>query len=637
MNIAKPPQINSDYFLIINYEMPLLAAIVSSYVNSVGFYVPTFEFAEVTSNSKDFDETKFDDGEIDEHYISRVRSQDFNIKVNNSLQRLRGCKYLIIVGLSKNQLSYLSFLNDYNKIYIDTIEEVDFTLSHLVEKSGYLSCNISNVYDALYVSIQKNLKLKIDENAVDVEINDANKKGLIVVERVDNSTLPLAISYATAVNANLKIIDSPHVDLSTYRVLIQKWKEKASEGIEDQNTFNDLSALIYPSVEHIDFLKYKYATFFTTGAPYGLILKNQIPISHVHLQLLPGFFLFNNIQIDSFSDSPSALVFSPLEFQDEETDAVIDYLENKNLFVKPLIGKNATVFNLDNHIKEYPYSVLHICSHGGEIEGSRITETFKDRDGNEHTIVYDEVASFAISPYQDQHPVTTKSFFRTFDGYIWRSKELKAIEHPHYIFSDMTNYLRRKKKKDRSKKVIVDGSCYIKCYVSHSQAIFRHLASGHSPFIFNNTCWSWADISESFLAVGAKGYIGTLWAINNNVAKTSAELFYKDIFDGTILEAFHKMHQKAIGTKDENIYSFWGLHFSRVMSGVNKESSRKIVWLKMHKSLQIWKDKLANTTREGMRKNINEFIDWNAREQVKDFKTEITEMYLNDKKRKKKL
>ncbi len=161
--------------------------------------------------------------------------------------------------------------------------------------------------------------------------------------------------------------------------------------------------------------------------------------------------------------------------------------------------------------------------------------------------------------------------------------------------------------------------------------MFRHLASGHSPFIFKNTCWSWTDISESFLAVGAKGYIGTLWAINNNVAKTSAELFYEDLFKGTILEAFHRMHQNSIGMKDENIFSFWGLHFSKVRSNDNKESSRKIVWLKMNKSLEIWKDKLENTTRKGMRENINEFINWNVREQVKDFKEEITEMYLKDK------
>ncbi len=635
MDTDKAPKVNSKYFLIVNYEKPLLASVVSSYVNNIGYYVPTFQFAEVTSNSKDFDNTKLGDGEIDEHYISRVRSQEFNIKVHNSLKRLRGCEYLIIVGLSENQISYLDFLDDYNSIYIDSVEEVDFSLRHIVEKSCYLPCNSNDVYNALYKAIENNQMLQIDECKEDVVVADDKKGGVIVVEKVDNSTLPLAISYATSINANLKLIDSPDVDKSKYRVLIQKWKEKASEGIEDQNAFNDLSALIYPLIEHIDFQRYEYATFFTKGAPYGLILKNKIPISHVHLQLLPDFFLFNNIQIDSFSESPSAVVFSPLEFQDEETDSVIDCLESKNLFVKSLIGKNATVFNLDNHIKEYPYSVLHICSHGGEIEGSRITETFKDRDGVEHTVVYDEVATFALSPYEDQHPVTIKNFFRSFDGYIWRSKELKAIEYPQYVFSDMTNHLRRKKDKDKSKKVIVDGSCYIKCYISHSQAIFRHLASGHSPFIFNNTCWSWSDISESFLAVGAKGYIGTLWAINNKEAKLSAELFYEELFNGTILEAFHKMHQKTVGTKDENIYCFWGLHFSKIQTGVTKESSRKIVWLKMNKSLQIWKDKLKKTRRVGMRKNINEFIDWNAREQVKDFKAEITEMYLRDKRTKK--
>ncbi len=401
---TSPPEINSKFFIITSYQKPLLSAIVLSYLCAKGFYTPTFLFAEVTSNTKEFDDTKLADGEIDEHYISRVRSSDFNIKTHNSLKRLKGCEYLIIVGLSENQISYLDFLDDYNTIYIDSIGDVDFSLSHLVEKSGYLSCKSDDAYNALYTAIENDLMLTINENEDNVSVVDNIEGGLIVVEKVDSSSLPLAISYATSVNANLRLIDLPDVDTSKYRLLIEKWKEKASEGNEDQNAFNDLSALIYPSIEHIDFMKYEYVTFFTKGAPYGLIIKNQIPVTHVNLQLLPDFFLFNNIQIDSFSESPSAIVFSPQEFQDEETDCVIEYLENQNLFVKSLIGKNATVFNLDNHIKEYPYSILHICSHGGEIEGTRITETFKDRDGVKHTIVYDEVATFALSPYQDILP-----------------------------------------------------------------------------------------------------------------------------------------------------------------------------------------------------------------------------------------
>ena len=115
------------------------------------------------------------------------------------------------------------------------------------------------------------------------------------------------------------------------------------------------------------------------------------------------------------------------------------------------------------------------------------------------------------------------------------------------------------------------------------------------------------------------------------MAKVSAELFYEDMFEGTILQSFHKMHQKTIGTKDENIYFFWGVHFSKVRAGVNIESSRKIVWLKMNKSLQIWKRKLNKTKRNEIKRNVSEFIDWNIREQLKDFKKEITEMYLRNK------
>ena len=80
-----------------------------------------------------------------------------------------------------------------------------------------------------------------------------------------------------------------------------------------------------------------------------------------------------------------------------------------NILVATLVGENATHFNLDNHIQYYPYTLLHLCSHGGEVEGTRITEKFVDRNGDEHVVEYDEVFSFGINPFQDSHRIENKA------------------------------------------------------------------------------------------------------------------------------------------------------------------------------------------------------------------------------------
>jgi hypothetical protein len=88
-------------------------------------------------------------------------------------------------------------------------------------------------------------------------------------------------------------------------------------------------------------------------------------------------FLKFNLLCELRPTLPSSIVFSPLEFEDEETNFVINKLED------------ATSYNIDNHVKEYPYEILHICSHGGEVEGSHLIEQFTDRDGNKHIVEYD--------------------------------------------------------------------------------------------------------------------------------------------------------------------------------------------------------------------------------------------------------
>src|SRR5690606_8164672 len=105
-------------------------------------------------------------------------------------------------------------------------------------------------------------------------------------------------------------------------------------------------------------------------------------------------------------------------------------LEVENIYVKPLVGSQATYYNLNNHIQHHPYSLLHICSHGGEVIGDRIVENIEDRNGVLHKLEYDEVFTYGLNPYEDAHSVATKRYPRKLNGLKWGGKELNSSEYP---------------------------------------------------------------------------------------------------------------------------------------------------------------------------------------------------------------
>lgn len=599
----KIPEIDNEFFCIANYDNPILSAVVSSFVSKFGKYLPMFEFSSVTTKKIKTDNEN--DEDIDEHQLSRVRATEFNIKIKNTLNRIGGCNILLLIDLSDDQKSYLTFLENYTIIEIKDVYDVEMYLRYASNKTEFLSCKSNEIHLGLYFASENNLLLKIDENAQKIDLNDS-KDGIIVIENINYVSTIIAVNYAISINATIKIVEPIKLREREIYQLIEKWQES-----DDINTYNDLSASIYPNVEDINFLQYKYATFFTVGVPYSLILENVIPFTHVHLYLNPDFFIFNNIYFENNEIIKSAIVFSPLEFNDEETDYVISKITDNNFFVKELIGKDAIVFNIDNHVKEYPFNILHICSHGGEINGFEITEKFVDSIGNSHIVEYDEVVSFAPSRGKELIPVTTKMIFRKFDGFNWKSKELKEVEYPHFVFSDMLNAIQKNEHKNRIPKKRIPNSCSIKCFDFNYQAMFNLLAGNHSPFIFNNTCWSYSDISHKFIEVGAKAYIGTIWGVNNSIAKKTAESFYDELFNNTILDSLQRSLIHSKGTKDENIYFMWGLHFTSIKEGLSIEESKKDVALALMKSTDIWMDKLNTTKKPSIRTNITELIEWN--------------------------
>ena len=360
-----------------------------------------------------------------------------------------------------------------------------------------------------------------------------------------------------------------------------------------------------------------------------MILNNIIPITYVNNNLSPDFFIFNNLIAEGTKPMYSAIVFSPLAFgKDEETEFIINKFKANEYYVKELTGKEASVFNIDHYIKEFPYEVFHICSHGGEVDGYTRIEDFIDRDGNSHTVEYDEVVSFAPHKSEENIQVSSVFIFRKFDGLIWKSKELSEKEYEKFVFVDMLDHIKNiKRKKGKKNNNILDSS-HIKCSDFNYQPMFNIIAGSHTnPLIFNNTCFSWSDISDSFLNSGARGYIGTLWSIKNVIAKEVAETFYTNIFDGTILDALQKGLIHTNSDSDFNVYIYWGLHFSSIQSGVSLSESRINITKKILYSIDRWIDHKDKEKNVETRSLIDILIRWNVNQLYDFFQKETYLLY----------
>lgn len=603
------PKLNTRFACIIDHMQVELAALISSYISEAGSYVPFFEFPSTSAASASIDTEM-----VNEHTPSRIRAEEFDIFVGNALLRMGKCEYLILAGLSTEQKSFLRFLEHFTVIEVAGLSDVSFALSaFLGEDRPALQCLPQQALIGLYHAILKQRPLQFTSDAPQMEEWVPDGKSLIVVEKHPHISPVLAVNYACSVESAIAIVDAmKQADSKLVPHLLEGWKQGS---ITD---YEQVKVWVTSRVSAIDFTRYESATFFTTGLPYSLVLENTVPMCYVHLNYRPDLFIINSILKEMRSSAKAALVFSPQEFKDEETMSVITQLQQAHLYVRALVGTEATVHNLDMHVKEFPYDWLHICSHGGEVSGYAISENFTDRDGNEHTVEYDEVVGFAPKLGEELIPVHRKTIFRKFDGFVWGSAAFRDATYPRYVFADMQNAMRASfngtKNQKRVHKAVVPDSCAIKCHGPGGifQALLQTVAAQGAPLVFNNSCWSAFGIAESFLVAGARGYIGTLWGINNTTAVEVAEFFYPQLFQRTVLDAIHAAGKQALGSSSAHIYQYWGLPFVHLRPDLDSDLNRYRVFLQHYKGAVEWKHNADDSDRPASKAIMEQLSFWNA-------------------------
>jgi hypothetical protein len=624
----KVPSLAKKFLCIVNRENIEFAAQVSSYFAIPGEYLSVFEFPFVSASKPE--DVDFSDS-MDIHALSRQRAVELSAYINNVQARIGTYENILLIGLTDEQKSFLDFVEDSNIIELNSSEEIAFQLDpFLPNVKEKLYCKKKDILYGLAQAIKTNCILQIDENADDINSNFQGVEGLVVVENVSNVSGILAINYATAIGADIYTIPAIEQTENHISLLIQRWKAG------ENSDYETLKEIVDSRIGTLDLSKFRFVTFFTEGVPYSVIIGNHLPISYVHLRKRPDHFIINNIIAENVKQFGSAVIFSPEKFEQEEVNDLDASFESKKIFVKKILGELATSRNLSKSLEFYPYDIYHIVSHGGQVTGSNIEQVFNDDEGTEHTVVYDFILGFALGSIDDKVEVLEIIYPRKLNGLDFHSEERKAKEYPHELFTTMYKAIydhpKDKVKTLQKNKVIVDSSG-ITCNDFTFHGMIQYLAGDGIPFIFNNTCWSWSKMADSFLTSGCRGYIGTCWRIENKIAVSCATSFYQYSFEMPICQALYIASKNSEGTASENVYVFWGLHFSTLKTADSAEDSRENVYQNLEKGKEVWTRKLKENLSENQKSTIMDIIYWLANEikaafNKDDFK-KLFEKFLN--------
>ncbi|MDM8172914.1 hypothetical protein QT327_00900 [Olivibacter sp. 47] len=591
MTTFKPPILRNDFVFIVNEDKYELACLALSYLYKPNQYLPIFLFSNI-----DFTQEGII-AESDVNAIRRRRAHEFSVFLNNALIENQKCENIILLGINDGQKSYLDFLEHYYVLDIQDYGDIETYLGGFgANKEETIECSMQQIFQGTITAIRRDAILKIinDDQNIEENFEVHEQDGLVVIESYKDSRSLLAMNYALSIDSEIKFVEKlEEGEDEEILSLLESWNRKREEPL------NKLKEKIFNRIGDIDFGMYNFVTFFTQGLPYSLI-GIEIPNSYVNIELRPDFFLFNSFIYEKFGGLGSAVIFSPgkfSKFSKEEVDDLASLFDFENFYINFLAGGNATVYNLKTVVENYPFDLLHICSHGGDVMGTNCIVQFYDNHSKKHTIEFDEVLSIALNPYEDSHLVETLYYFKKLDGFEWRSEELKAESYSSEFYATILPAIRKayasRKVIKRNKVERVFNSNSITCSDFNYSAIFDSVGGNKvHPIIFNNICWSWAKVSTSFISSGSRGYVGTLTAVQNDKAIQFAKKFYDNVFDNNIISAFHIASSNYLKSESSNIYIYWGVHFSTLKNKRAQQFNKVNVLQYLKEELHGWIRKL---------------------------------------------
>jgi hypothetical protein len=398
-------------------------------------------------------------------------------------------------------------------------------------------------------------------------------KHLVVCEKGHELSQVIAANYAHAVGAGLFLIQETSRNdveqiLERFYSVYDSRDQSPSEALRDlRNELRDIACNVpVPANGSI--------TFISDGLPFGFAFTN-VPSTHLF-----NLDLGTTIVHGFAAEQPEgrgvqvATLVNPETTPAPEIDATAKILSEQRLFVRAYQGAGADVTSISEMIELFPYDLLIIATHCGDVSGYRWTYNFTDSEGIQRSLVVDIALGIGQTAEKDLLQVTEFLRFVSLDGGPWNDPTKKA---KLYVGTAMNDFMERKRAKNETalQPTIKDtvprvvGSAAMKMHDNNLIALPRSLANDGTPIIINNACVSWHRLASNFMFGGARGYVGTLFPISTSEAESVLLRALGKHYGKMLPHAFWSAQRETYGDSPRRPYVVAGVYTQRIRASVS--------------------------------------------------------------------
>lgn len=569
---------------------PIFAAQVSSLLSRPGYYLPV----------------------LDGPRMGRPDASNEVVRRNNAIARIKP-RLVVLNGLPEEaRIELRRCLPSRILLETDNIANIASSID-LPKHHGELSWGPQNLAVGLLLAKKERYLLRINQSESPEDIHVPGDGGHLVILEANNDIADIiTANYAYSINASLLLI-SPVVKEDMEDILESLYTIYSSDSCTPSpQKIEALLTRIRDLAPEVDTTSAKCVTFVTSGLPWGIAYP-ETPCTHLYRYPDLGISLVNAISSEQ-KVSPGirvALLVDPGAAQGSEVDEVADYLANQGAFPKIIRGHHALTHEVSQYVEAYPYDLLLISTHAGEVEGYRRTYRFTDSEEIEREIMVDIAVSIGAISGTELYDVKEFIRYQSLDGIEWNDTEKKK---DHYIGTAILDF--NKLYEEHSDRLLlvsdetiprVRGSMALKMFDSYYIPTPHLIADRNLPIIFNNACCSWITMSKNFIFAGARAYIGTIYDVTNAEAISVAKAFFSHHGWRPLPFVLWRAQRQVYG-ENRRPFVMLGPHFIRMRPSTINPIHYLVYTIR--RAITEWHDHAARTPFEDVRENAQKYIEF---------------------------
>lgn len=315
-----------------------------------------------------------------------------------------------------------------------------------------------------------------------------------------------------------------------------EWLEELyalESGGDVSSRFANIRGRVRARLPTFEFGNYKQVLFVTSGFPWGIAV-NECATTHMYnypdfgRSMVEGLCAAQNAS----RSARNALLIDPAKVEGSEIQAIAKTLANNGTLVRVQAGPRATAHRIQTLIDTLPFDIIVLSTHAGDAPGERATYEYIDSEGLNRRLVIDHARSISYDPGTGKFVVQEYERFHELDGVDWSDARAKAKLHVGTAISSWSmigDMAERNKYKVASATIQrVIGSMALQMHDHIWIPMIQGFPPSAAPFVLNNACLSWHELSQRFMFAGARAYIGTLFPVMDAEAQEVGKRIFRD-------------------------------------------------------------------------------------------------------------